>query len=329
MAQIQPRINDRQLVSVAEARELIAAHKSRTRQGRGVAERVPRRTCELCGGQFYAPPSQVRRGGGKFCSVKCRAVAIGAGIRERRVILKCATCGKEQLVAASVAEKRVHCSLICAKQSPKATGTCPRCGSAFRLKPLTRKYCSRACAVKSRAAAAPKPMVICEACGRWFPRLGGTRGRFCSTTCWGRVLAQANRHGNVYSRTRGGKRPDLDDVYFRSAWEANWARYLNYLKDHGVITAWAYEPETFEFLGIKRGTRFYTPDFRVTNMDGSVEYHEIKGWMDKKSQTKLRRMRQRYPAIKVVLIDKAAYSEVARKIGRALAGWEWNAKHAN
>ena len=30
------------------------------------------RSCELCGGRFSAPKSQVKRGRGRFCSVKCR-----------------------------------------------------------------------------------------------------------------------------------------------------------------------------------------------------------------------------------------------------------------
>ncbi len=58
-----------------------------------------------------------------------------------------------------------------------------------------------------------------------------------------------------------GRAPDLGDTYFRSRWERNWARYLNFLVQHGEITGWEYEPKTFWFHKIKRGTRSYKPDF--------------------------------------------------------------------
>lgn len=123
-------------------------------------------------------------------------------------------------------------------------------------------------------------------------------------------------------RTRGGKRDDLDGLYVRSAWEANYCRYLNWLKEQGEITHWEYEPQTFWFEGIKRGNRSYTPDFRITNADGSVEYHEIKGYMDQASKTKLKRMAKYHPAIKLVLIDKPAYRALAKDIRAFISEWE-------
>ena len=58
-------------------------------------------------------------------------------------------------------------------------------------------------------------------------------------------------------RAKGGTRKDLG-FYVRSTWEANYARYLKWLQLNGQIEEWAYEPKTFEFVGIKRGSRFYT-----------------------------------------------------------------------
>jgi len=51
--------------------------------------------------------------------------------------------------------------------------------------------------------------------------------------------------------------------YYRSKWEANYARYLEWLKSKGEIQGWLHEPETFWFDGIKRGCLSYLPDFRV------------------------------------------------------------------
>ena len=145
----------------------------------------------------------------------------------------------------------------------------------------------------------------------------------------GRAWAIAMKDQNPYSKTQGGKRADLDNQYFRSAWEANWARYLNWLQSLKEIQGWAFEVKTFEFSKIRRGSRFYTPDFQVTNNDGSIEYHEVKGFMDPRSATKLKRMAKYFPDVRIVLIEKAAYTDVARKVGRMLPGWEWNTKHGN
>ncbi|MCV6900732.1 DUF1064 domain-containing protein, partial [Escherichia coli] len=88
--------------------------------------------------------------------------------------------------------------------------------------------------------------------------------------------------------------------FFRSSWEANYARYLNWLIAQGEIAKWEFECQTFVFHGITRGVISYTPDFKVYSKDGSHEWHEVKGWMDAKSKAKLKRMAKFYPAEKVV-----------------------------
>lgn len=123
------------------------------------------------------------------------------------------------------------------------------------------------------------------------------------------------------SNAKGGKRKDIG-IFVRSAWEANYARYLNWLVAHGQIKSWEYEPDVFYFEGIKRGTRSYLPDFKVENNDGSIEYHEVKGWMDKQSQTKLKRMKKYHPSVKVVLVDKPVYNGIAKSVSRLVANWE-------
>lgn len=127
---------------------------------------------------------------------------------------------------------------------------------------------------------------------------------------------------NSYSRGKMGKRSDLNNLYVRSSWEANYARYLNWLISIGEIKKWEYEPEVFEFEAIKRGARSYTPDFKVYNNNGSIEYHEVKGWMDAKSKTKLKRMNKYYPDIKIVLVDKDSYYAIARDVKRFIPNWE-------
>lgn len=128
-----------------------------------------------------------------------------------------------------------------------------------------------------------------------------------------------------YSRGKMGKREDLNGLYVRSSWEANYARYLNWLVSIGQIARWEYEPDTFEFTAIKRGTRSYTPDFKVYENDGRVAYHEVKGWMDQPSRTRLERMARYYPDVQIVLIDAPVYRALARDVRRLIANWEGDA----
>lgn len=119
---------------------------------------------------------------------------------------------------------------------------------------------------------------------------------------------------------KGGKRADLGNVFFRSRWEANYARALNAMKARGDIVDWFYEDREFAFKGIKRGTRFYKPDFRIVTKDREY-FVEVKGHLDSKSVTALARMAKYYPDVLVLLLDKYRYAEIESEFGN-LEGWE-------
>jgi hypothetical protein len=104
------------------------------------------------------------------------------------------------------------------------------------------------------------------------------------------------------------------DFYFRSKWEANYALYLDFLVKQGQIARWEYEADTFIFDAIKFGTRSYRPDFKVFNEDTTFEYHEVKGYMDSRSKTKLKRMAKYYPDVKLILVDRKPYTEILKKL---------------
>lgn len=125
---------------------------------------------------------------------------------------------------------------------------------------------------------------------------------------------------NAYSRARGGTREDLG-FYVRSAWEANYARYLRFLKEQGEIADWEYEPQTFVFHGVTRNPLSYTPDFKVTENDGTVVFHEVKGWMDSASRSRLKRMAKFYPDVKIIVIGEAEYKALGKWRG-LIEGWE-------
>lgn len=110
--------------------------------------------------------------------------------------------------------------------------------------------------------------------------------------------------------------------FFRSSWDANFARYLQWKKDHKQIHDWEYEPETFWFDGVKRGCVSYKPDFRVTEMDFSQYRVEVKGWMDAKSATKIKRMKKYHPEIVLVIMSAAEFRKLARDLAPLIPDWE-------
>lgn len=128
---------------------------------------------------------------------------------------------------------------------------------------------------------------------------------------------------NNYSRAKSGRRSDLGGAFFRSSWEANYARYLNMLVRLKVIDVWHYEPETFWFESIRRGTRSYKPDFRVWYMhDNAPIYVEVKGWMDPKSKTKIARFKKYFPQHKLEIVGAKEYAAISRKWKSAIPCWE-------
>lgn len=136
----------------------------------------------------------------------------------------------------------------------------------------------------------------------------------------GRVYTSAVRHNmslgaqkrlrsnreTMYTSAKGGTREDLG-VYFRSNWEANFARIMNYLGK-----AWIYEPETFK---IPRGS--YTPDFLVDDV-----YYEIKGRMNEIGQEKIDQFKSTYTDKKLIVIEGVAYNALRLQYKSKIPTWE-------
>lgn len=112
--------------------------------------------------------------------------------------------------------------------------------------------------------------------------------------------------------------------YFRSRWEANYGRYLQTLRESGVIVDWKHEPKTFIF---PEELTSYLPDFLVVLNDGTIELHEVKGWMDERSIKKLELMRKYYPEQKIRVIKASEYRELEVKVGHEIEGWEFVLKN--
>ena len=142
---------------------------------------------------------------------------------------------------------------------------------------------------------------------------------------------------------KGGYRKDLKQ-FFRSKMEANVARYFN-LRE----CKWEYEPVEYFFNKIKRGQRYYKPDFIIYSADTHFLI-EVKGYFRPEDKTKLKRFKKNYPEefnkLKFVIPDKYArdkangemikficddlgidfeeiisYKEI-EKYGKLILGWE-------
>lgn len=120
------------------------------------------------------------------------------------------------------------------------------------------------------------------------------------------------------------QRPEAFGVKFRSRLEFRYACYLEMLRRVGKVREWSYETTKFSFspdsagaialrlCGVRHGVTSYKPDFKVTFEPtrssacggwASVEWHEVKGYMDRRSRTALARMKRYYPSERVVVVQ--------------------------
>ncbi len=262
--------------------------------------------CKTCGSDFQSYESQKA----KFCSPRC---AYNDKDRIKHIVKKdrgtriCLHCKKEFQVHTGAPNAKC-CSRQCngsmigtlaLNRTPRPnkhiiTFSCKICGNTFEAtRKSERIYCSRKCQLKD-------------------PELKKRRVESFNSKI----------HPNSYSRTRkgwvevGGKR-----FFARSSWEANYGRFLQFQKEQGIILDWDHEPDTFWFEGIKRGVMSFLPDFKVTTTSG-IEYHEVKGWMDSRSKTKIKRMAKYHPEVRLIVIDQYRYKSISNSVSKIIPGWK-------
>jgi hypothetical protein len=120
----------------------------------------------------------------------------------------------------------------------------------------------------------------------------------------------------------GGKRN-----FFKSRAEIRFALYLQFLKEKHLIAAWSYEPKIFWFnqagANLKCGTVSYKPDFLVIPFDGHGQHSwvEVKGYMDARSKTKIKRFKKYFPEEKLVVIDAKWFKINMKKLKGLIPGW--------
>lgn len=142
--------------------------------------------------------------------------------------------------------------------------------------------------------------------------------------------ARSSRGGK--RNAKAGFRKDLGRFY-RSATEANFARFLLFLgyrewreKDDPPPGRWfRYEGRKWEF---KQRTRngHYKSDFEVWPglIDPTRPYEvlELKGWLDNDSKVRLKRMAEQYPDVPIELITAQRFKELTKSARAHIPNWE-------
>jgi len=118
----------------------------------------------------------------------------------------------------------------------------------------------------------------------------------------------ATHPDRVYTNANGGKRTDLNNIYFRSNWEANYARILNNLQ-----IDWQYEASSF----LLSNGKYYIPDFKLSEN----KYVELKGWWDNDSKEKIKLFLAEYPSVELEIINEDSYKSL-RNLFKTKINWE-------
>jgi len=109
--------------------------------------------------------------------------------------------------------------------------------------------------------------------------------------------------------------------YLKSNWERKFCLYLSFMKKHNHVTDYWYEPDTFWFEGIKRGTNNYKPDWKVEFPSGNMEYFEVKGYETSKDRTKYKRMKKYHPNAVLRVIGKEWFATNGKILKKVIKDW--------
>ena len=128
---------------------------------------------------------------------------------------------------------------------------------------------------------------------------------------------------NKRSHAKGWIRYNNKEMYFKSLYEMNYAAYLQWLMIKGEIDSWEYEPKEFAFPKDKyKANLYYKPDFKVIENAGNHHWHEVKGYMDAKSKTKIRRFNKHFGETEgnIVVVDKKWFT-ATKKQSHRIPNW--------
>lgn len=115
------------------------------------------------------------------------------------------------------------------------------------------------------------------------------------------------------TRSKFGYRPDLNNTFFRSTWEANFARICNYYN-----TKWEFENNKYRCY-FEKESMTYLPDFYLPEYD---IYVEISGFVSNNKKLKLQLFNKYYPEKTLIHIFGDNYLKFFKEYKNYLENWE-------
>jgi hypothetical protein len=106
-----------------------------------------------------------------------------------------------------------------------------------------------------------------------------------------------------------GIRKDLGH-YVRSSWEANVCRVLKFLGE-----TYEYEKHFFELDNSSR----YLPEIFIPSQN---LFLEVKGFWYEKEKRKFQLFKEKYPYIKIIVVDKPIYIRLKEEYSKIIPNWE-------
>jgi predicted nucleic acid-binding Zn ribbon protein len=160
------------------------------------------RICKNCGEHFKSPPSQIKRGGGIYCSRKCY-------YESKSTPKICIYCGKTFYLGRKHRNNGINkfcsneCHALFSRQQVEFI--CEQCGSKFfDTISRDRKFCSRKCHNENKRGKFYSPRIekTCEICGKIFI-INHSNHRFCSKKCSCFWLSYIRNKGKNHPRYKG------------------------------------------------------------------------------------------------------------------------------
>ena len=267
-------------------------------------------TCKKCGNNFrYHTGSS----SGNFCSRECKKKYYTKKIT-------CKICGN--IFEDVLSSTKICCSKECSKQNksnsmklahakkPKLEKSivivCFNCQKIFEYfsypsEPI-KKFCSIKCYGKYQ-----KYKTLGERYGE--EKAKETKDKIKLTKSTPREYISTIKH---FHPSKYGKRIDLSNQFFRSTWEANFARICNYFR-----TKWEFESKKFWLSDIQS---YYIPDFYLPEIDS---YVEITGWESDRKRLKLESFVKNYPNTPIIHIVAKIWYNSFRPYSTLLEEWEY------
>lgn len=111
---------------------------------------------------------------------------------------------------------------------------------------------------------------------------------------------------------RGAAELPSDAVAFAHPSERDFARVLDF---YGV--EWRYEPRTFVLREDSDGNPLeaFSPDFYLVELDLYIELTTLQQRLVTKKNRKIRRLRERYPGVNVMILYRRDWQNLAVKYG--------------